>query len=78
MASRGSKLSRALQYFREADPDEARVAHVLVNEIMAKRLKTPVPGKPGRKPRAKTNGAASGATSATHSDVHVAQGDLAS
>jgi hypothetical protein len=35
--SRGSKLSRSIQFFREADYDEARVAHVLVNEIMSAR-----------------------------------------
>jgi hypothetical protein len=49
--SRGSKLSRSIQFFREASYDEARVAHILVNEIMAERTrrqgdkeaKTPAP-----------------------------------
>jgi hypothetical protein len=59
--SRGSKLSRAIQFFREASYDEARVAHILVNEIMSERTrresdksaKTPAPKRtPKPKPAA--------------------------
>lgn len=35
--SRGSRLSRAVSFFREAPYDEARVAFVLVQETMAER-----------------------------------------
>lgn len=47
-SSRGSALSRALRYFREADPDEARVAFTLVQEIMDGRKM----GKSGKAPAA--------------------------
>jgi hypothetical protein len=39
MAARGSKLSRAVDYFRTASHDEARVAYTLVTEIMNERLR---------------------------------------
>lgn len=54
MSARGSKLSRAVQFFREGDVDEVRVAYTLVSEIVKSRI-TPT-GKPKqsrgtRKPR---------------------------
>lgn len=57
MASRGSRISRVLEFFREGDADEARVAHVLVNEIMAKRVKV-APKQVRKKRTSKADGAA--------------------
>ena len=56
-SSRGSKLSRAIAFFREASYDEARVAFILVQEVMAARTpvvaKTPAPKRtPKPKPAA--------------------------
>lgn len=52
--SKGSRLSRAIQFFREADVDEARVAFQLVKEVMDGRLAPTQPKlKFARKPRTK-------------------------
>ncbi len=40
MATRGTALSRALNYFRTADVDEARVAFQLTKEIVERRIAT--------------------------------------
>lgn len=40
MAARTSKLQRAIEFFRTAHPDEARVAFTLVKEIMDGRMRT--------------------------------------
>ena len=69
MASRGSALTRALKYFKEAELEEAEVAFELVKRTMAKRLSevskaASVPRKP-RKPRGslgRTSGAAVSST----------------
>ena len=59
--TRGSKLSRSIQFFREASYDEARVAHILVNEIMAERkpatAKTPAPRRTPKPKPVKTTAA---------------------
>lgn len=56
--SKGTALSRAIGYFREAHPDEARVAFVLVGEIMKSRqAQAPVahtPIKPKQKRHRRT------------------------
>ncbi len=39
MGSRGSRLSRSIQWFRESDVDEMRVAFALVKEIVEERLR---------------------------------------
>jgi hypothetical protein len=44
MSERKSKLQRAIDYFRTASQDEARVAFLLVKEIMEAR--TPAVDKP--------------------------------
>lgn len=53
MAARRSALSRAVDFFRNGNLDEARVAHTLVNEVMAKRMaqvaQTPGPKTVGAK-----------------------------
>jgi hypothetical protein len=55
MASRGSAVTRAVKYFREADVDEMRVAFALVKEVVEGRLHTssqvPKAVRRGRKPR---------------------------
>lgn len=38
MATRGSALSRSVEFFRSANLDEARVAFQLVKEVMEQRL----------------------------------------
>lgn len=37
--SRGSKLQRAVDFFREASIDEARATYTIVQEVMTERLK---------------------------------------
>lgn len=39
MGARGSQLSRAVEFFRSANLDEARVAYILVKEVMEPRLR---------------------------------------
>jgi hypothetical protein len=39
MAAKGSRITRVMGYFREADLDEVRVAFTLVEEIVGDRLK---------------------------------------
>jgi hypothetical protein len=51
MAARGSKLSRAVAFFREGDLDEVRVAFTLVKEAVEKRLKDVRPAAKPRKAR---------------------------
>ena len=50
MASRGSALSRAIRYFKEAEYEEAMVAQVRVVEIMAQRTKFLADVKKSAKP----------------------------
>jgi len=52
MASRGSKLSKAVQFFREANLDEARVAFQLVGEIMDARLDEAINASKASRPKA--------------------------
>jgi hypothetical protein len=40
--SKGTAFSRTVQYFRDASPDEAKAAFMLVSEIMGARV-TPLP-----------------------------------
>ena len=56
MASRGSALTRALRYFKEADLEEAEVAFELVKRTLAgrqaeSRKQAPTPTRKPRKPR---------------------------
>lgn len=55
MASRGSRLSRAVQFFREGDLDEARVAFQLVEEIMTARLSDAKQARRARTHRTRRN-----------------------
>ena len=46
MGARGSALSRAVGFFRSASLDEVRAAKIIVDEVMAKRMRDenmPVP-----------------------------------
>ena len=55
MGARGSALSRAVSFFRSASLDEARAAKIIVDEVMAKRMRdenVPVP-EIHKKPRAR-------------------------
>ena len=62
MAAKGSRLSRAIQFFEEAEHREMRAAWIIVKEVVEKRLadagtmrKLPMVSKPkvsrGRKPK---------------------------
>lgn len=54
MAARGSKLSRAVGFFREADQDEAEAAFIIVQRVMQQRNPSQPPAqkpKVARKPR---------------------------
>lgn len=53
MAGKGSRLSRAIQFFEEADLREARAAFSIVNEVMQGRLAAMQPGKVSAKPKGK-------------------------
>ena len=40
-SSKGSRISRAIGFFREAPFDEARAGFIIVREIMEKRMRAP-------------------------------------
>jgi hypothetical protein len=61
--SKGSALSRAVRYFREAEPDEMRVAFTLVSEIVKART-TPLPPRQKRHRRTRAEMAAAQAAAA--------------
>jgi hypothetical protein len=52
--SRGSALSRSVQFFRESNLDEARVAFQLVEEVMDARMKEAEAGKKSQRAAAST------------------------
>lgn len=65
MATRGSALSRSVEFFRSANLDEARVAFQLVREVMEKRLAPAQPTLPfNNKARATRKGKPTAATTA--------------
>ena len=53
MATRGSALSRAVRYFKEADIEEALYVHQRASEIVKRRLdeKVPAAAPKARRPR---------------------------
>ena len=75
MASRGSALSRAIEFFRTANLDEARVAFQLASEVMDERLTVAATPEPAaakvRKPRTRKP-KADGAVSASNENESLA------
>jgi hypothetical protein len=51
MAAKGSRLSRAIQFFEEAEHREMRAAWIIVKEVVEKRLAEQGPGKVAAKPK---------------------------
>lgn len=72
--SRGSKLSRAIEFFESADIREARVAFQLVKEVMEGRLAPSQPKlKFARKARARKSAADTTVAATTATSVATAE-----